>query len=193
VRRTGGAAAAAAVALLLAGCSGDDSSADPAVASPEPSASANATTAAECTDPHGDSADPEMDLYDVRLSRTGKDIRVIFDESKPPTDTPLSWVVGFVSADAKHSVQLTAGVKKNGDTEHGITVDDEVTGIDDPVRVTPEGMTTVFPAKPVDALGKGIRWYATLAVDDDEIDFCPGGPELREVLDIVPLTLPAHW
>jgi len=180
--------------LLLAGCSGDDSADDPAAASPDPSASASpAAGALECSDGKGDSADPTFDLYDVRLSRSGKNIRVIFDESEPPADTPLSWVVGFVSSDGKHSVQLTADLKKDGDTAHGITVDDVVQGVDDPVRITPDGMTTTFPAKPVDALGKGTMWYATLGLDGEEIDYCPGGAELREVLDIVPLSLPAQW
>jgi hypothetical protein len=179
------------VALLVAGCSGDDSSDDPAA--PSPSASADPAAALECTDGHGDSADPVFDLYDVRLSRTGKSIRVIFDETKPPEDTPLSWVVGFVSADGKHSVQLTVDLKKNGDIAHGIIVDDEVQGVDDPVRLTAEGMTTTFPAKSVDALGRGAKWYATIGVDGDDIDYCPGGAELREVLDIVPLSLPATW
>lgn len=187
------AAATAAVALALAGCSGDDSSDDPAAANPEPTASAGHAAGPECSDGTGDSADPQLDLFDVRLSRSGKNIRVIFDESKPPTDTPLSWVVGFVSADGKHAVELTADVKKNGDIAHGITVDGEVQGIDDPVRLTAEGMTTTFPVKPVDALGRGIKWYATLGVDGEEIDYCPGGADLREVLDIVPLTLPDHW
>jgi len=193
VRGLRGAAATAAVALALAGCSGDDSSDDPAAGSPGPTASATHAAGPECSDGTGDSADPQLDLFDVRLSRSGTNIRVIFDESKPPTETPLSWVAGFVSADGKHSVELTADVRKNGDIAHGITVDGEVRGIDDPVRLTAEGMTTTFPAKPVDALGRGTKWYATLGVDGEEIDYCPGGAELREVLDIVPLTLPDRW
>ena len=54
-------------------------------------------------------------------------------------------------------------------------------------------MTTTYPVKAIDALGKGARWYATLSLDGDEIDYCPGGAELREVLDIVPLSLPDRW
>jgi hypothetical protein len=168
---------------------GTDPSTDP---SADPSAPSGPTTT--CSDGRGDSADPQLDLFDVRLSRTGKSIRVVFDESNPPSGTPLSWVVGFVSPDGKHTVNLTADVKANGDISHGYSVDeDDPVGVDDVVRINAEGMTSTWPSAPVDALGKGVRWYATLGVDGDEIDYCPGGAELREVLDVTPLTLPNTW
>lgn len=186
--RVRGAAMMAAAVLSVAACSGDDS--EPAAS--DPSASA-APTAVSCTDPAGDSADPQLDLLGVRLARSGENIRVVFDETETPEGYPISWVVGFLSADGKRSVQLTAGIRRNGDIAHAITAQNEVRPVTDPVRVTAEGMTTLFPAKPVDALGRGTRWYATLGLDGREIDFCPGGAELREVLDIVPLTLPDSW
>lgn len=189
-----GAAALCVVGLFVAGCSGDDEPAadgpDSSVApSGEPSAGAGIT----CSDGTGDSADPQFDLLAVRLSRSGKNVRVVFDETAPPLGSPLSWVVGFVAADGKHSVELTVDQKKNGDYSHAIVVDGEPAGVEDAVRLTAEGMTTTFPVKAIDELGKNVKWYATLGVDGEEIDFCPGGAELREVLDIVPLTLPATW
>jgi hypothetical protein len=177
-------------ALLLAGCSGGDD--EPAAATPDPSAGAT-PVGVSCADGTGDSADPSLDLLGVRLARDGKNVRVVFDETETPKGEPVSWVVGFVSATGKHSVQLTADVRKTGDIAHGITVDDEVRPVNDPVRITAEGMTTVFPVKPIDALGRGVLWYATLALDGEEIDYCPGGAELREVLDISPLALPDVW
>lgn len=188
--RRGGAAALAAT-LLVAGCSGDD---DEPVAAATPDPSATATQAGVvCSDGKGDSADPSLDLFDVRLARTGKDVRVVFNETETPEGDPVSWVVGFVSANGKHAVELTADVRKNGDIAHGITIDGEVRPVTDPVRITAEGMTTVFPVKPIDDLGKGVLWYATLSLDGEEIDYCPGGAELREVLDISPLALPERW
>ncbi|HUR75865.1 MAG TPA: hypothetical protein VMZ00_16405 [Sporichthya sp.] len=185
-----GAAAVLAVALLIGGCSGDDQG--PVAASPEATATAT-PVGVRCSDGTGDSADPSLDLFGVRLARSGKNIRVVFDESQTPGDSPVSWVVGLVSADGKHSVQLTADLRSNGDIAHAITVDDDVRPVSDPVRITAEGMTTLFPVKPIDALGRGVLWYATLSLDGQEIDYCPGGAELREVLDIVPLALPDHW
>ena len=185
-----GAAVMAAVALLLAGCSGDDEA--PAAAEPGPSSSA-LPTSVTCSDATGDSADPTLDLLGVRLARAGKDIRVVFDHTQAPFDEPLSWVVGFVSADGKRTVELTAERRKNGDLAHAIVVDNDKRPVTDPVRVTAEGMTTLFPVKPIDDLGKGVRWYSQISVDGGAIDFCPGGVELREVLDIVPLSLPDTW
>ena len=185
-----GAAVLAAVALLIAGCSGDDEA--PAAAAPDPSASP-LPTSLTCPDDTGDSADPSFDLLGVRLARAGKDIRVVFDHTPAPFDEPLSWVVGFVSSDGDRTVELTAERRKNGDMAHAIVVDNDKRPVTDPVRVTPEGMTTLFPVKPIDELGKGVRWYSQIGVDGDDIDFCPGGVELREVLDIVPLSLPDTW
>jgi hypothetical protein len=185
-----GAAILAAVALLVAGCSGDDEA--PAAAEPDPSASAPAT-ALTCSDATGDSADHALDLLGVRLARAGQDIRVVFDHTQAPFDEPLSWVVGFVSPDGDRTVELTAERRKNGDMAHAIVVDNDKRPVTDPVRLTAEGMTTVFPVQPIDDLGRGVRWYSQIGVDGDDIDFCPGGVELREVLDIVPLSLPDSW
>lgn len=185
-----GAALLAAVALLVSGCSGDDEA--PAAAEPGQSASA-APASVTCSDATGDSADPSLDLLGVRLARAGKDLRVVFDHTQAPFDEPLSWVVGFVSADGDHTVELTAERRKNGDRAHAIVVDNDRRPVTDPVRVTAEGMTTLFPVQPVDDLGRGARWYAQIGVDGDAIDFCPGGVELRGVLDIVPLSLPDTW
>lgn len=183
-------AACATGALLVGGCSGDDEAAP--IAQPDPSAAAT-PGAVTCSDATGDSADPSLDLLGVRLARAGKDVRVVFDHTPAPFDEPLSWVVGFVSADGERTVELIAQRRKNGDLAHAIVVDDDKRPVDDPVRVTAEGMTTLFPVRPVDALGAGVRWYAQVGVDGDDIDFCPGGVELREVLDIVPLSLPDRW
>lgn len=188
--RERGAAVLAAVGLLVAGCSGDDET--PAAAGPDPSASALPTSLA-CSDATGDSADPSLDLLGVRLARAGKDIRVVFDHTQAPFGEPLSWVVGFLSSDGRRTVELTAERRKNGDLAHAIVVDNDKRPVTDPVRVTAEGMTTLFPAKPIDDLGTGVRWYAQIGVDGVAIDFCPGGVELREVLDIVPLSLPDTW
>ncbi len=186
-----GAAMVAAAALLVAGCSGGDDD-EPVAATPDPSATA-APVGVSCTDGRGDSADPTLDLFTVRLARDGKNVRVVFDETETPEGEPVSWVVGFVSADGKHAVELTADIRKNGDIAHGMTIDGEVRPVTDPVRITAEGMTTVFPVKPIDDLGRGVLWYATLSLDGEEIDYCPGGAELREVLDITPLALPDRW
>lgn len=183
-------AAVAAAALLIAGCSGDDEA--PAAAEPDPSTSP-LPTSLTCSDATGDSADPSLDLLGVRLARTGKDLRVVFDHTPAPFDEPLSWVVGFVSADGDRTVELTAERRKNGDMAHAIVVDNDKRPVTDPVRLTPEGMTTLFPVQPIDDLGKGVRWYSYIGVDGDDTDFCPGGVELREVLDIVPLSLPDTW
>lgn len=187
-------AACAAAALLVGGCSGDDSGDGDGVPVAEPDPSASATPGAvTCSDAGGDSADPTLDLLGVRLARSGQNIRVVFDHTQVPLDEPLSWVVGFVSADGDRTVELTAERRKNGDLAHAIVVDDDKRPVDDPVRVSAEGMTTLFPVKPIDALGRGVRWYAQIGVDGAAIDFCPGGVELREVLDIVPLSLPDRW
>ncbi|MBA3743904.1 hypothetical protein [Sporichthya sp.] len=193
----GAAMVAAAIVLvggLLGGCSGgdDEPAATPAPSTPAPSASA-APGDVTCTDKAGDSVDPSLDLLAVRLARTGKNVRVIFDSTEVPEKDPVSWVAGFVSADGKHTVELTAERRRNGDFAHAIVVDGEEDGVDDVVRLTAEGMTTVFPVKAIDALGAGVRWYAVVSVNGDDIDLCPGDVELREVLDIVPLTLPAGW
>lgn len=185
-----GVAIAVATALLVGGCSGDGEA--PATAEPDPSASA-APGAVNCSDATGDSADPSLDLLGVRLARTGKNIRVVFDHTQAPPDEPLSWVVGFVSADGDRTVELTADRRKNGDTAHAIAVDGDKRPVADPVRLTAEGMTTLFPARPIDDLGAGVRWYSQIGVAGDDTDFCPGGVELREVLDIVPLSLPERW
>ncbi len=188
--RVRGAALIAATGLLVAGCSGGDGEA--AAPTPDPSASA-VPTALTCSDERGDNADPTLDLLSVRLARVGDQIRVVFDHTEPPGEDPLSWVVGFVGANGRRTVELTAERRKNGDLAHAIVVNDDKRPVTDLVRITSEGMTTVFPVKPIDDLGPGVRWYAAIGVDGEDIDFCPGGPELREVLDITPLTLPDRW
>lgn len=192
--RVRGAAMVAAAALLVGGlvggCSGDDD--EPAAATPDPSASA-VPGSVTCEDGKGDSADPSLDLLTVRLARAGTNVRVIFDSTEVPENDPVSWVVGFVSANGKRTVELTADRRRNGDFAHAIVVNGEADGVEDLVRLTAEGMTTVFPVKEIDALGAGVRWYAVVSVNGDDIDFCPGDAELRGVLDIVPLTLPATW
>ena len=185
-----GAAILVAGALLMGGCSGDDEAAP--TAAPDSSASAP-PPAATCPDATGDSADPALDLLGVRLARVGTNIRVVFDHTQAPFDEPLSWVVGFVGRDGEHTVELTAERRKNGDMAHAIVVDDQKRPVTDPVRLTAGGMTTLFPVQPIDDLGAGVRWYSQIGVDGQDIDFCPGGAELREVLDIVPLSLPERW
>lgn len=183
-------AAVLAAVLLAVGCSGDDGEA--AAPTPDPSTSA-APTSLTCSDDRGDSADPSLDLVAVRLARAGQNVRVVFDHTEPPGDIPLSWVVGFVSANGKRTVELTAERRKNGDLAHAIVINGSKRPVTDVVRVTAEGMTTVFPVKAIDDLGGGVRWYAAIGVDGEDIDFCPGAAELREVLDIVPLSLPDRW
>lgn len=193
-RGAGSVASVAAVALALgltAGCSGGG---DEDAAAPTPSVTRSpAPTTLTCDDTQGDNVDPTLDLVAVRLARAGENVRVVFDTTEPPGDDPLRWVVGFVSANGRKSVELTTDRRKNGDLVHAIVVDGDRRPVMDPVRVTAEGMTTVFPVDPIDDLGAGVRWYASIAVDGEDVDFCPGGPEVREVLDTVPLTLPDRW
>lgn len=194
MRVAGAAMAAVLLGGLLGGCSGgdDEPAATPDASTPVPSSPA-APTDVTCTDETGDSADPSLDLSTVRLSRSGQNIRVIFDSTEVPEDDPVSWVVGFVSADGKHTVELTADRRRNGDFAHAIVINGEAEPVSDPVRLTAQGMTTLFPVKAIDGLGAGVRWYAVVSVNGDDIDFCPGDAQLREVLDIVPLTLPDRW
>lgn len=183
-------AVGAAATLLVGGCSGNDE--DPPVAEPKPSTSATPASIT-CSDATGDSADPALDLLGVRLARSGQNVRVVFDHTAAPPDEPLAWLVGFVTPDGERTVELTAERRKNGDQAHAIVVDDEKRPVADPLRITGDGMTTLFPAEPIDDLGQGVRWYAQIGVDGDDVDFCPGGVELREVLDVVPLSLPDRW
>lgn len=175
-------------ALLLGGCSGDN---EPAAA---PAAVATPGRGPSCSDESGDSADPVLDLTQVRLTRAGKNVAVAVEESgSPPADRQVDWVIGFVSADGARSVELTTQLAQGGDPSHAVVSDDETNGVLTPVRITPAGMATTFPIKEVDALGAGTRWYVTLSVDGSEIDFCPGGAELRDALDVKPMELPASW
>lgn len=178
-------------ALLLGGCSGDD---EPDAAPPAPSGVATPGTGPSCSDAAGDSADPVLDLTAVRLTRTGKQISVAIEESGyPPEDREVNWVIGFVSADGSKSVELTVRVAQGGDPSHAVVTDDDSRGVVSPVRITPTGLATIFPIKAVDALGPRARWYVTLSVDGSDIDFCPGGAELRDALDVVPIELPVSW
>ncbi len=118
---------------------------------------------------------------------------MIEENDYPPEDRQVDWVIGFISADGRESVELTTDLPQGGQPSHAVVTDDGSKGVVGPVRLTPEGLATSFPVKAVDALGPGARWYVTLAVDGSEIDFCPGGPELRQVLDIEPMVLPDRW
>lgn len=178
-----------AAALLIGGCSSDD---DPE-AGPEPSGTA-APGSVTCQDETGDSNDTGLDLTAVRLARSDGGVRVVIEESAlPPDDDPAAWVVGFLSSDGKDAVELTITKRKNGDLAHAIVVNGKVRAIGSPVRVAPSGVSALFPVEPIDDLGTGARWYASLSVDGSDVDFCPGGAELREVLDITPLELPTRW
>ena len=189
--RTSPPALLAALALItgagLAGCGGDEQDA----ALPEPGSSA---TGPSCQDDTGD-AGPGLDLSAVRLVRVGDRVRVIVEQNTfPPQQNSVVWTVGFINADASHSVALTTTQVEGTDLTHAIAVDDErADPQDDPVRITANAMTTTFPVGPIDDLGPGTRWYAVLSVDGDDVDFCPGGAQIEDYLDITPLALPERW
>ncbi|MGQ0632396.1 MAG: hypothetical protein ACT4P1_15355 [Sporichthyaceae bacterium] len=188
------AAALTVMALATTGaCSSGDNNGG-AGESSTPVASATPGAGPACTDEVGDSA-PVLDLLSVQLVRTGKRVRVIVEQNtRPPTENTVEWTVGFVSADGDRYVDLTTKLAQGTQTSHAITVDDDRRQPQtDPVRITPTGMTTTFPVDPIDDLGPGTRWYAVLTVNGNDIDFCPGGSAVIDLLDIVPLDLPTQW
>ncbi|MGQ0625482.1 MAG: hypothetical protein ACT4PP_12640 [Sporichthyaceae bacterium] len=187
-------AALALVAVIATGACSSDGEGDPVGSAPAPTASATSATGPLCADEVGDAA-PEQDLVSAQLVRTRDRVRVILTQAAAvPSDVIVVWNVGFVSADAERTVDLTTKTAPGAAPIHDLTRNGGATlQQTDPVRLTATAMTTTFPVEPIDDLGPGTRWYAELNIDGFVVDLCPGGRAVLDILDVVPLELPARW
>ena len=165
---------------------------------PTPTSTAPGTVyeSSECKEPKLDTDGVEM--VAVKLARTGDTLTVTFtdDQSAPTTKNVLwsIWVTRAGEGSGPRVVQLGAEIRDGDEIAHFVFAGGKQTNVSagQGMKASGKRMTATFPAGPVLELGPGARWYATLTVEQETKDYCPGGRGIdRE--KITGIELPASW
>jgi hypothetical protein len=167
-------------------------------ASPTPTSTGPAVVyePSECKEPKLDT--DGVELVAVRLARTGDTLTVTFtDDQAAPETRNVLWSVWVTRADegsGPRIVQLGAEISDGDEIAHFVFAGGRQTNISagQGMKVSGKKTTATFPASAVTELGPGARWYATLTVEQETKDYCPGGRGVdRE--KITGIELPASW
>jgi hypothetical protein len=163
---------------------------------PSPGVPGVAFEPTECKEPKLDTDGVEM--VAVKLARTGDTITATFTDDQPAPDTKdLLWSVWATrtgDGSGPRIVQLGAEISDGEEIAHFVFAGGTQTNLSkgEGFDVSGKRMTATFPASAVTDLGRGARWYASLTVEQETMDYCPGGRGVDRD-KITGIEFPASW
>lgn len=150
----------------------------------------------DCKEPKLDTDGVEM--VAVKLARTGDVITATFTDDQPAPDTKdLLWSIWATRAGdgaGPRVVQLGAELSDGDEVAHFVFAGGAQTNLPagEGFKVSGKKLTATFPASAITDLGPGARWYASLTVEQETKDYCPGGRGVDRD-KITGIDVPAAW
>lgn len=150
----------------------------------------------ECKEPKLDT--DGVELVAVKLARTGDTITATFTDDQPVPETKdLLWSIWAVRAGegaGPRVVQLAAEISDDEEIAHFVFAGGTQTNLSkgEGMKASGKKLTATFPAAPITDLGAGARWYASLTVEQETKDYCPGGRGIERD-KITGIEFPASW